>query len=330
MTRTRAKKHWLLPVTITAGVVAASLIAPFSMAAELLQLQVNVVPFSWKVNDRTFESTEGYKDGAEKLPASLNYKGTTYIPIRLLAETLGYQVTWNDATKTATIANAAAGEDDPISDIPVSNAKSVSYIPNPATLTKAAMWLAKPDAAAAKLGIIPAGTHVSVTKEENADWLQISMDGQTGFIPASAAAYRRAADRPAWEQKADAIIAEGLRYLGAPYEFGASTKQTATFDCSSFLKHIFAQEGYTLPRDSRQQSRIGSDIKLSELRKGDLIFFTTPQRKNKSGIEQIGHVSMYLGDNLMLHTFRVGIGVTVTELDSNWTNRIVKVKRILE
>jgi cell wall-associated NlpC family hydrolase len=32
------------------------------------------------------------------------------------------------------------------------------------------------------------------------------------------------------------------------------------------------------------------------------MFFTNETRKNKTGVERIGHVALYLGDNLILHT----------------------------
>ena len=33
-----------------------------------------------------------------------------------------------------------------------------------------------------------------------------------------------------------------------------------------------------------------------------MIFFTNAQRYNKTGVERIGHVALYLGDNYILHT----------------------------
>ena len=121
----------------------------------------------------------------------------------------------------------------------------------------------------------------------------------------------------------------GLKYLGTPYKYGAALKQTATFDCSSFMNFIYGQNGIALPRDSRQQSKQGTEIPLDQIRKGDMLFFTTPARKAKTGLQHIGHVAIYLGENKVLQTYRVGIGVTVTELDANWKGRIVKAKRII-
>lgn len=132
-----------------------------------------------------------------------------------------------------------------------------------------------------------------------------------------------------WKRKADHLIVKGMSFLGTPYAFGAKEGQTDSFDCSSFLEYLFATQEVSLPRDAGQQSERGTEVSIVELHEGDLVFFTTPKRKNKEGSEQIGHVAVYIGNGLILHTFRPGIGVTVSELDSVWKDRFVKAKRVL-
>ncbi|WP_165452401.1 NlpC/P60 family protein [Paenibacillus thalictri] len=321
-----AKKS-LLYTALGLVVFAGGLGSGVSLASgQLKQVTADLAPFYWKAGDARFSAVDGYNDGTEQLPGSLNYKGTTYIPIRLLTETLGYEVGWDDATKTATILDPARS-DDPASDMPAPS--KTEYMPGAAELRSSAVMLAQADKNAAVLETLTAGTKVDVTAETSRDWLAVAVNGRTGYVAASATDYRFKADRPAWEQKADDVIAAGLKHMGAPYEFGASSKQTDTFDCSSFTRYIFGQNGVTLPRDSRQQSQTGQDVKIEDVRRGDLLFFTTPQRKNEKGLQRIGHVAVYLGDNKLLHTYRVGIGVTVTELDSNWKGRIVSAKRVI-
>lgn len=132
-----------------------------------------------------------------------------------------------------------------------------------------------------------------------------------------------------WKRKADHLIVKGLGFLGTPYVFGSKTGQTDSFDCSSFMKFLYMSQGVSLPRDSRQQSQRGTIVPFDQLREGDLVFFTTPKRKDKSGIDHIGHVAVYLGNGLMLHTFRPGIGVTISELNSSWKERFVEAKHVL-
>jgi len=260
------KKKW---TTIgVSAVLGLSLALNAAFASGIAKVEADLVPFRWTVGGKTYSSETPYYDGEINLPSSLNYKGTTYIPIRLAAETLGYEVQWNQKTLTAVL--SLKNQDDPDAGSPDEDGNYTSY----------------------------------------------------KFVPA-------VGQVPEWERKADSIIMLGLQYMGTPYDFGAKLGQTDTFDCSSFTNFLFGKHGIKLPRNSRQQSKEGTEVGLDELRKGDLIFFTTPKRKNKTGIERIGHVAIYIGDNKILHTYRTGIGVVVTELNKRWKDRIITAKRII-
>ncbi|WP_079417671.1 C40 family peptidase [Paenibacillus ferrarius] len=178
----------------------------------------------------------------------------------------------------------------------------------------------------------PAGTVPSTTNEDplsgethvNLDQKQIEQ-----VVAAWNQAVKDSNSMPAWQQKADNMLVAASNYLGTPYVFGSKVGQTASFDCSSFTKFLFAQEHIKLPRSSREQSLLGTDVPLSDLRQGDLIFFTTPARSKKEGLDHIGHVAIYAGDGLIVHTFRPGIGVTISELNGSWKKRVVEVRRVL-
>ena len=105
---------------------------------------------------------------------------------------------------------------------------------------------------------------------------------------------------------ANQIISTGLQYLGTPYVFNAPSYQTDSFDCSSFIKFIFEMNGIILPRNSRQQFEAGIPISFDQIKKGDLLFFTTLERKNRKGLSRIGHVAIYIGQDQILHTYRQG------------------------
>ena len=53
---------------------------------------------------------------------------------------------------------------------------------------------------------------------------------------------------------------------------------------------------------TRTQILQGKAVKSDALKRGDLMFFTNASRKNNTGIERVGHVAVYLGDNYILHT----------------------------
>ncbi len=115
-------------------------------------------------------------------------------------------------------------------------------------------------------------------------------------------------------EKVEAVIAEGAKMLGVPYVYGATRYHdgkgnklkgfsTDAFDCSSLMQYMFYKGADKLLQvNTRTQIYQGTTVKKSELKRGDLIFFTNASRKNNSGIERVGHVAMYLGDNYILHT----------------------------
>jgi cell wall-associated NlpC family hydrolase len=124
---------------------------------------------------------------------------------------------------------------------------------------------------------------------------------------------------------ADKIIATGEKFLGTPYQYGAASGQTRTFDCSSFTQYVFKQNGISLLRSSRQQYTQGTSVAKNQLQKGDLLFFTLSSSGGK-----IGHVGIYAGNNQILHTWG-SKGVQYESLDKAWLKQgYVGAKRVIK
>lgn len=119
----------------------------------------------------------------------------------------------------------------------------------------------------------------------------------------------------------DNVIASGESYIGTPYLFGAASTTTAAFDCSSFTQRVFAENGITLPRTSRQQYLAGTRINRSDLKKGDLVFFDT----NKDG--SINHVSIYIDSSTLFHA-TLSRGVNYTSFSNYWNDGYVGAVRM--
>ncbi|MEK8132546.1 NlpC/P60 family protein [Paenibacillus filicis] len=120
------------------------------------------------------------------------------------------------------------------------------------------------------------------------------------------------------------LILTAQQYLGVPYDFGAKYGQTKTFDCSSFMKWIFNKYDIDLPRVSRDQAKEGTFVSRSNLAAGDLVFFTTRDSGGK-----IGHVGMYVGNGMMIHTFGEG-GVKFSTIASGWwDDHYVTARRVI-
>jgi gamma-D-glutamyl-L-lysine dipeptidyl-peptidase len=146
------------------------------------------------------------------------------------------------------------------------------------------------------------------------DWVQVALpDGRTGFLPTqSVADYRQW--RSQREPTADNIERTGRRFMGRPYLWGGDSPKG--LDCSGFTKLVFFLNGIELHHNASLQSRQGVpvplDQDLSQLRKGDLLFFGRPARGEQA--ERIFHVGIYLGQKLFLHASE---RVRISSLDPN-------------
>lgn len=120
--------------------------------------------------------------------------------------------------------------------------------------------------------------------------------------------------------KVSTIIATSKQYLGVPYLYGGTTP--AGFDCSGFVQYVFAKNGITLPRVSRDQYKVGTSVSYSNLRPGDLVFFSLA----KNGV--VDHEGIYVGNGQFINAAS-SKGVTIYTLGSYWNSVYIGAKRII-
>lgn len=158
--------------------------------------------------------------------------------------------------------------------------------------------------------------------------LTIALSGNLGFMSTTARAETavESSSISVSATKAERIISRGLSFKGTPYVFGAKPGITSAFDCSSFVQYLYKRQGINLPRTSKQQAKVGKYVSKANLKKGDLVFFWT----NRSGKGNVGHVAIYMGNGKLLHTYKKGIGVTTSSLNSSyWSSHYVTARRVL-
>ena len=119
------------------------------------------------------------------------------------------------------------------------------------------------------------------------------LDGDFGS-ETEAAVKRFQADQ---QLEVDGIIGEAT-----PYVFGGTS--VYGFDCSGFTQYAFARAGISLPRTADVQMYSGRQISASQLRPGDLIFFSTYEPGPS-------HCGIYLGNGQFIHAGS-STGVTVS------------------
>ena len=145
---------------------------------------------------------------------------------------------------------------------------------------------------------------------KSGDWYETRYMNQTAFVHS---AYAQIVTLEKASDEVEKIIEEGLKVLGTPYVYGATRLHDGKgnllkgfsekkFDCSSLMQFIFYRgAGVLLNMNTRTQVSQGKAV-TGELKRGDLMFFTNASRKNNTGLERVGHVALYLGDNYILHT----------------------------
>ncbi|WP_161958480.1 C40 family peptidase [Ornithinimicrobium cavernae] len=102
---------------------------------------------------------------------------------------------------------------------------------------------------------------------------------------------------PANNQGAEAAIAWAQANLGLPYSWGSSSG--GAYDCSGFTTAAFRAAGISIPHQSEAQYHATSRVSLSDIQRGDLLFYS-----NNGTPSGIFHVAIYLGDGQVIHSLR--------------------------
>ena len=93
---------------------------------------------------------------------------------------------------------------------------------------------------------------------------------------------------------------------GVSYHYSQSNEDG--FDCSGYVKYIYGNFGYSLPRSSFDQYKQSRHLKAVDALPGDLVFFITRGKR-------ISHVGIYLGNNQFIHSPSRGKSVSISNLD---------------
>ena len=122
------------------------------------------------------------------------------------------------------------------------------------------------------------------------------------------------------QEKANAIIATGKKYIGVSYLWGGTSPGTG-FDCSGYVQYVFAQNGISLPRVSRDQYSVGASVDFNNLQPGDLVFFSI------AGNGKVDHDGIYIGNGQFINSSS-SKGVTIYNFGPYWKLVYVGAKRV--
>ena len=102
-------------------------------------------------------------------------------------------------------------------------------------------------------------------------------------------------------RSASAVLTTARSFIGLPYLWGG--RSGFAVDCSGFTQLVYKLHGVTIPRDTDDQARAGTSVRLSALKAADLLFF----REGST----IGHVGFFVGSGRMLHAPHTGSTVRI-------------------
>jgi cell wall-associated NlpC family hydrolase len=127
----------------------------------------------------------------------------------------------------------------------------------------------------------------------------------------STAAPADALTRAQRSQKVHHGLRVAANQIGDPYRYGADGPRS--FDCSGLTLFSFRKAGLYLPRTSGDQARFANHILRKNMRRGDLMFFTSGGH--------VYHVGLFVGRRnghaIILHAPRPGQRV---HRERVWTN----------
>jgi cell wall-associated NlpC family hydrolase len=91
------------------------------------------------------------------------------------------------------------------------------------------------------------------------------------------------------------------------YVWGAAGPCSVGFDCSGLVMAAWADAGVTIPRDTYEQWAALPHISLSSIQPGDLLYY-----------DGIGHVAMYVGNNMIVDAPVPGQTVEEIPMNTSW------------
>ena len=107
-----------------------------------------------------------------------------------------------------------------------------------------------------------------------------------------------------------------VQFVGNRYVYGGTSLTNGT-DCSGFTMSVMAKFGVSLPHNSGAQSGSGKSITSSQMRPGDLIFY--------SGSGGINHVALYIGNGQVCHASNARSGIKISTWNYRTPAKIVNV-----
>ncbi len=165
--------------------------------------------------------------------------------------------------------------------------------------------------------------------EDLGEWIKVSLDGEDAYVATQYVTVCEKLDTAI--TMTELLYGQGVsevrvdmceyakQFIGNPYVWGG-TSLTKGCDCSGFVLSVYKKFGYSLSHSSVAQSKEGKKISFSQIKPGDLVFYT-----NSSG--NINHVAMYIGGGYVIHASSPKTGIKTSKYNYRTPVKYVSIIR---
>lgn len=164
--------------------------------------------------------------------------------------------------------------------------------------------LCEPKIQTAKLATLVKGSIVRYLgpSEGSQEWAQIQLvTGQIGYTRTQWIQRRLTQNILPEQQFREKVVQTALSYLSTPYRWGGKTP--LGIDCSGLCSMAYLLNGVVIYRDAKIVDGFPiKQIPFEQIQKGDLIYFP-------------GHIAMYMGEDLYVHSSLGGNQVSINSLN---------------
>lgn len=173
--------------------------------------------------------------------------------------------------------------------------------------------------------------------DKNGEWVRIqTSSGKTGYILSKylvddEKSVSRAEDSVSRASSAvsgdvtelaQQIADYSTNFQGVKYVYGGYS--TKGFDCSGFVKYVYAHFGIAVPRTAADYAIFGEKVSRENLRPSDILLFDTD-----GGTWDVSHVGIYLGGDKFIHASTTKGRVIIMSL-SEYRGQYYGARRVIK
>ncbi|NLY81115.1 MAG: SH3 domain-containing protein [Lysinibacillus sp.] len=168
--------------------------------------------------------------------------------------------------------------------------------------------LDRPKIQSRKIATLVKGSSISLVEDPDLDqeWSKVKLaNGEIGFTR-SYWIRNLIEENISEEDFRENVVQTAISYLKTPYRWGG--KSPLGIDCSGLCSMAYMLNGVYIYRDAQIVEGFPiKEISFDQIQKGDLLYFP-------------GHIAMYMGDGLYIHSSLGGNEVSINSLDEKHSN----------